>query len=486
MAATHYYEYDVVNLEGSSYVCKLEHDATWDSRPGTGASWETYWQLLAEKGDQGVEGDPGIIGSQIYTDDGAPSDTLGVNGDFYLNNLNGDYYKKAAGTWGSPQGNLTPGSGETNTASNLGGGVGVYEGKSAVDLQFNSLSDDQFSETSNVISLIVAAPAPDYTPPAIKYYDADEITIPAEVYYPLGHRLDGQYQVKNYVPWDVAAAFQVDVDGASLVGGDTPSAWYSVFMTSASTVLILPFVRPNAVNFSVDKTELYPAEHNNGTTANTTFVNANDCFNTYRLMLLTMGTYHGNIYTILDTVNDASDKILITGDVSAEIAAGQWLQMIPPAGTDCLYLGTIRLKSTGDLMEFTKRGWLYEYNPTISVTANGHASTLANTEVGPAIPPTAATAAFHYLAGQNGGAGVASVDLQIAYGLTGSLDTYGKGYMNMNTWDSLKRYAACFPAKVMTAVSKIRNLARGWSNVPEPDAYVACQLATMYFWGWGE
>lgn len=31
---------------------------------------------------------------------GAPSDTLGVNGDFYLNNTNGDVYEKAAGVYG--------------------------------------------------------------------------------------------------------------------------------------------------------------------------------------------------------------------------------------------------------------------------------------------------------------------------------------------------------------------------------------------------
>ena len=44
----HYYERDVITLEGSSYVCILEHDASSVTRPKTGASWETYWQLLAQ------------------------------------------------------------------------------------------------------------------------------------------------------------------------------------------------------------------------------------------------------------------------------------------------------------------------------------------------------------------------------------------------------------------------------------------------------
>ena len=43
----HYDQYDVVEIEGSSYICKLDHDASPATRPKTGASWETYWQLLA-------------------------------------------------------------------------------------------------------------------------------------------------------------------------------------------------------------------------------------------------------------------------------------------------------------------------------------------------------------------------------------------------------------------------------------------------------
>jgi len=293
------------------------------------------------------------------------------------------------GSWSVPPG---ASGGEANTASNLGGGTGIYEQKVAVDLQFNSLNSTQFTETSNVIQLIVAAPGPDYTPPAIKYKDADEITVPEGQYWPLEWRLDGQYKGANYVPWTVAAAFDVDVDLAgNLIGGDVVSSWYSVFMTSASTVKILPMIRVDALDYNVSnalKTTINPANHDDGTTANDSFVSAADVFNTYRLVLLTMGTYHGNVYTIEDSVDGTPDQVIIDGDVSAEIAATEWLQMIPPAGTDCLYLGCIRLDASGNLKYFEKSRHHYTYDSQNDVSGNLGTS-FANTDLGAVIPPTA-------------------------------------------------------------------------------------------------
>ncbi|HXD22639.1 MAG TPA: hypothetical protein VN613_04715, partial [Gemmatimonadaceae bacterium] len=59
------------------------------------------------RGPQGIQGIQGPVGSQIYTGGGAPSSGQGVTGDFYLNTLNGDYYSRSGGGWGSPVGNLT-------------------------------------------------------------------------------------------------------------------------------------------------------------------------------------------------------------------------------------------------------------------------------------------------------------------------------------------------------------------------------------------
>ena len=47
-------------------------------------------------GPIGLTGDPGSV---WYTDAGAPAPGLGIDGDYYLNNVNGDVYYKSTGTW---------------------------------------------------------------------------------------------------------------------------------------------------------------------------------------------------------------------------------------------------------------------------------------------------------------------------------------------------------------------------------------------------
>jgi len=63
------------------------------------------------KGDQGAQGIPGTDGiAQVRTGTGAPANTLGNDGDFYLDNSTGNYYTKSGGVW-TLQGNLTGPSG---------------------------------------------------------------------------------------------------------------------------------------------------------------------------------------------------------------------------------------------------------------------------------------------------------------------------------------------------------------------------------------
>ncbi len=57
------------------------------------------------QGIQGIQGPQGNAGSKIYSGVGAPSIGLGVDSDFYINESNGDYYLKASGAWGL-EGNL--------------------------------------------------------------------------------------------------------------------------------------------------------------------------------------------------------------------------------------------------------------------------------------------------------------------------------------------------------------------------------------------
>lgn len=47
-----------------------------------------------------LAGTPGAAGSKIYNGNGAPDNTLGLNGDYYLDNATGNLYFKASGAWG--------------------------------------------------------------------------------------------------------------------------------------------------------------------------------------------------------------------------------------------------------------------------------------------------------------------------------------------------------------------------------------------------
>lgn len=100
-----------------------------------------------------------LMGSDILTGNGVPSDSLGKNNDFYLDNLTGDYYQKFNGTWGSPVGNLEGPAGPTGpqgatgpigatgpaggvaSASNVGvGGVGVFKQLTGSNLEFKNIN----------------------------------------------------------------------------------------------------------------------------------------------------------------------------------------------------------------------------------------------------------------------------------------------------------------------------------------------------------
>lgn len=64
-------------------------------------------------------GPQGIPGSQIITGVGAPSNLLGVDGDFYLNTANGNYYLKDSGVY-VLKGNLTGPTGATGATGPAG------------------------------------------------------------------------------------------------------------------------------------------------------------------------------------------------------------------------------------------------------------------------------------------------------------------------------------------------------------------------------
>lgn len=61
VAATNYVVHDALAWGGASYRCILDHTAAAGNEPGVGASWQTYWAIVADKGAAGAAGTNGAI-----------------------------------------------------------------------------------------------------------------------------------------------------------------------------------------------------------------------------------------------------------------------------------------------------------------------------------------------------------------------------------------------------------------------------------------
>ena len=70
-----------------------------DDGSGVDLAFADHYHPNYGSGPQGPPGPPGPPGSVWYNGSGPPSNSLGVNGDYYLNDGNGDVYQKVGGTW---------------------------------------------------------------------------------------------------------------------------------------------------------------------------------------------------------------------------------------------------------------------------------------------------------------------------------------------------------------------------------------------------
>ncbi|RLC28612.1 MAG: hypothetical protein DRH37_09205, partial [Deltaproteobacteria bacterium] len=103
-----------------------------------------------------IEGPAGADGAVWYNGADNPLDTLGVDGDYYLNNTSSDYFTKASGTWGTTIGNLKGIQGTTGTAGTDGTDGAVWYHGSAVpedtlgidgDYYLNDTTSDYYAKS---------------------------------------------------------------------------------------------------------------------------------------------------------------------------------------------------------------------------------------------------------------------------------------------------------------------------------------------------
>jgi hypothetical protein len=104
-------------------------------------SWSVTGNIKGTTGAAGIDGTDGIDGtngSVWHSGSGVPDDGTGINGDYYLRTSNGDVYTKAAGTWGSPTGNIKGATGATGAAGSIGDYAENSGSHSGLDFAYNA------------------------------------------------------------------------------------------------------------------------------------------------------------------------------------------------------------------------------------------------------------------------------------------------------------------------------------------------------------
>ncbi len=248
---------------------------------------------------------------------------------------------------------------------------GMADGGSGIAVYARAVAESGSGIAVAASGIAVTAVTPDYVPPSLLYKDDNEIIIPKGRYYQAGHRWNGQYQDTEHIArhWDIDANLSIQVD-ATYVSGSSPGiidgakvneSWYSVLLLgdTGSDVLVLPFVRIHTVDYGTTfsgKTTLTPASHNGGVSSENGFVLSDHAWNGYRLVKANDRTIGADPLTVEETLSGAPAQVVIDGDhVSGDpfLAPKDWLQLIPPAGTPFLYLGAVRIDTSGSVSPFS-------------------------------------------------------------------------------------------------------------------------------------
>ncbi len=107
--------------------------------------WTNLIALSAIRGEKGEPGTKGENGSMWYTGTSAPLDTLGKDGDLYLNTTTSAVYQKVSGFWGSPVCNIKGEQGEPGEKGEPGQngtGSGGSVDLSSVENRLNAIENE--------------------------------------------------------------------------------------------------------------------------------------------------------------------------------------------------------------------------------------------------------------------------------------------------------------------------------------------------------
>lgn len=128
----------------------------------TSGSWAVVANIQGADGADGTNGSDGSDGSVWRDGSGVPADSLGVNGDYYLNNDNGDVYNKTSGTY-AVVANIEGPTGPTGPAGSDGADGSVWRDGSGApadslgvdgDYYLNNDNGDVYSKAAGTYSVV--------------------------------------------------------------------------------------------------------------------------------------------------------------------------------------------------------------------------------------------------------------------------------------------------------------------------------------------
>jgi len=260
--------------------------------------------------------------------------------------------------------------------------------------------------------------AGDYCPPAFQYSSATNLYIIAGRYFAVGARAMQQYwDLDNDTYWDISSALDVNVvtnaysagSQSGRVGGLVGDSWYSVWLVGndANSVIITPMMRPATIDYNSTNPGKTTVSgmwgHNTWADAATGYLTADDQWNGYQLYstdsppdaCLNSGgpiRMYGHA-AIEDCTNASPDVLILDGDQTDWLKQNLWYHVAPPAATDFVYLGCIRVNSSNEIAAFHRVGWIYRWKYAGAFNIPTHASAFnGNTVLFSKMPPQASRA----------------------------------------------------------------------------------------------
>jgi hypothetical protein len=121
---------DSIGNDGDSYI----NTSTFDYWTKSDGKWTYEGNIKGADGNPGSNGNDGVDGSSFLSDAGKPSSDLGKDGDLYLDLSSGEVWKKNGGEWDETGVNLKGIQGEAGQNGNDGSTILTGEGEPGKDL----------------------------------------------------------------------------------------------------------------------------------------------------------------------------------------------------------------------------------------------------------------------------------------------------------------------------------------------------------------